>query len=61
MDVRYINPFISAIRNVFRTTLKTEILISKPRAPGKDDPDADVSAIIGLSGGAWAAWPCVSP
>ena len=51
MDVRYINPFISAIQNVFRTTLKTEILISKPRAPGKDDPDTDVSAIIGLSGG----------
>jgi chemotaxis protein CheX len=52
MDVRYINPFIYAIQNVFKTMLKTEILISKPRAAGKDEADADVSAIIGFSGGA---------
>ncbi|UCG17779.1 MAG: chemotaxis protein CheX [Phycisphaerales bacterium] len=52
MDVRFFNPFISAIQSVFKTTLKTEILISKPRVERKDEADADVSAIIGFSGGA---------
>jgi chemotaxis protein CheX len=52
MDVRYINPFITAIQHVFKTMLKTDILISKPRLKEKDERSADVSSIIGLSGGA---------
>lgn len=50
MDVRFINPFVSGIKNVFSTMLSTDILISKPRVKGSDEPCADVSAIIGFSG-----------
>jgi chemotaxis protein CheX len=50
MDVRFINPFIGAIKNVFHTMLATEILISKPRLKEPDEHFADVTAIIGFSG-----------
>ena len=50
MDVRFINPFIGAIKNVFNTMLGTEILISKPRLKEPDEHFADVTAIIGFSG-----------
>ena len=50
MDVRYINPFIGAIKNVFNTMLDTEILISKPRLRESDESPADVSAAIGFTG-----------
>lgn len=50
MDVRYINPFIAAVQHVFKTMLKTTILVSKPTIRDKDTPDSDVSAVIGFSG-----------
>ncbi|MCP4590248.1 MAG: chemotaxis protein CheX [bacterium] len=50
MDVRYINPFIESIKNVFTTMLSTELLLSKPFVKTDHEPGADVSAIIGLSG-----------
>ncbi len=50
MDVRYINPFIGAIENVFATMLDTEILVTKPRIKERDELSADVSALIGFSG-----------
>lgn len=50
MDVRFINPFIGAIKNVFNTMLGTEILISKPRLKEPDELFADITAIIGFSG-----------
>ncbi len=50
MDVRYINPFVAAVRHVFKTMLKTEILVSKPRIKDQASPATDLSAIIGLSG-----------
>ncbi len=52
MDVRYINPFIEGIKNVFSTMLETDIIISKPFVKTDDDPSADVSAVIGISGDA---------
>ncbi len=52
MDVRFINPFIASIKNVFMTMLETEILISKPCVLEKGEFNADVSAVIGLSGDA---------
>ncbi len=52
MDVRYINPFITAIKHVFKTMLKTDIIISKPYVKVEDDRNADVAAVIGFSGGA---------
>lgn len=52
MDVRYINPFIEAVQNVFTTMLSTDIVIGKPFVKGSDDNgNASVSVVIGLSGG----------
>jgi chemotaxis protein CheX len=52
VDVRYINPFIAAVQHVFKTMLKTEILVSRPTIRDKDTPDSDVAAIIAFSGAA---------
>lgn len=50
MDVRFINPFISAIRNVFGTMVQTEVTIAKPLLRPDEYRSADVSGVIGLSG-----------
>jgi chemotaxis protein CheX len=50
MDVRFINPFIVGIKNVFTTMLDTQIFISKPCLKEGDETNADFSAIIGYSG-----------
>ncbi len=50
MDVRFINPFILGIKNVFTTMLDTEIVISKPCLKKDDAAHADFSAGIGYSG-----------
>ena len=55
MDVRFINPFISAIRNVFSTMVRTEVTIGKPQVRPGDLCSADVSGVIGLSGDATGA------
>ena len=53
MDVRYINPFVAAVKNVFKTMVSTEITIGKPQLlRSNEEPAADVSAVIGLSGDA---------
>ncbi len=52
MDVRYINPFIEAVKHVFSTMLMTDIFISKPFIKTGDEQRSDVSAIIGISGDA---------
>ncbi len=52
MDVRFINPFIVAVKHVFKTMLSTDIIISKPRLKEPDESNADVSAVIGFSGDA---------
>ena len=52
MDVRYINPFIYSIKNVFQTMLSTDIFISKPCIKQGGEQTADFSALIGLSGDA---------
>lgn len=55
MDVRYINPFIAAVKHVFKTMLSTDIMISKPRLKSPDEGNFDVSAVIGFSGDAAGA------
>lgn len=50
MDVRYINPFIASIKNLFSTMLDTEVLISKPFVQTGDELPSDATAVIGLSG-----------
>ncbi len=55
MDVRFINPFISSIRNVFATMVHTEVTIGKPTIRTAELRSADVSGVIGLSGDALGA------
>jgi chemotaxis protein CheX len=51
MDIRFINPFIGAVKKVFKTMVATEVAIGKPSINMPDQvPVADVSAVIGLSG-----------
>lgn len=50
MDVRFINPFISSIGNVFKTMLGVDVKIGKPLLKQEDLQSADVSGVIGLSG-----------
>ncbi len=53
MDVRYINPFVAGIKNVFSTMVHTEITIGKPYVvAANEEPSSDVSSVIGLSGDA---------
>lgn len=52
MDVRLINPFIASVKDVFKTMLGTDIMVSKPILKQADESSADVSAVIGLSGDA---------
>ena len=52
VDVRYVNPFIGAVRNLFQTKLETDIVFSKPSLKEAHEPSPDISAIIGFTGGA---------
>jgi chemotaxis protein CheX len=49
MDVRYINPFIDAVRSVFSTMVHVDVTIGKPRISDVL-PRYDISGIIGMSG-----------
>lgn len=55
MDVRYINPFITSVKHVFKTMLQTDVMVSRPHVRERDEAFADVSAVIGLSGDASGA------
>ncbi len=50
MDVKCINPFMGAIKNVFSTMLKMDVQFGKPHIHNQDSVSHDVSGIIGLSG-----------
>lgn len=52
MDVRFINPFISSIKAVFRTMVNTEVTVGKPYVHNESAATADVSGVIGFSGDA---------
>ena len=56
MDVRYINPFLNSIRNVFNTMIKVPFNVGKPSVIQNATPIHDVSCIIELSG---AVFGCV--
>ena len=55
MDVRYINPFIKSIGNVFKTMLSVDIAFDKPRLTAEKMDRPDVSGVIGFSGDASGA------
>lgn len=50
MDVKFINPFLMAINNVFETMVHTKVKTRKPMLKQEDLVTAEVSGIIGLSG-----------
>jgi chemotaxis protein CheX len=50
MDVKFINPFVMAIANVFETMVNTKVKVGKPMLKQADLVTAEVSGIIGLSG-----------
>lgn len=50
MDVRYINPFITSVKNVFKTMLQMDVQFGKPTVKSDETHTHDVSSIIGLSG-----------
>ncbi len=52
MDVRYINPFVGAVRNLFDTMLTSKVAISSPAIRDNDIRPAALSAIIGFTGDA---------
>jgi len=52
MDVAYVNPFINATLNVFKTMLNMEVKQGKPLLKTESKYTYDISGIIGLSGSA---------
>jgi len=50
MNVAYINPFISATMNFFKTMLRVDAAPGKPGIKHEPYPPHDISAVIGLSG-----------
>ncbi|MFQ5411080.1 MAG: chemotaxis protein CheX [Phycisphaerae bacterium] len=50
MDVKFVNAFVGAISNVFKTMLSTDVRVGKPTAKNMERVSAEVSGIIGLSG-----------
>jgi chemotaxis protein CheX len=50
MDVKCINPFMGAIKNVFKTMLNIDVQFGKPQVQNQEGVTHDVSGIIGLSG-----------
>lgn len=52
MDVRYINPFVAAIKRVFETMVKTQVNVGKPVLKDQVTFAPDVSGVIGFSGDA---------
>ena len=50
MDVKYINPFLTAINNIFTTMIDVPLTVEKPHLKEEPAPDFEISGIIGLSG-----------
>lgn len=52
MDVRYVNPFVGSICNTFEIMCQLPVTVGKPELKTDRGPCADVSSVIGFSGGA---------
>ena len=50
MDVKYINPFLNAVQNVFETMIKVPYTLGRPKIKKDDASSFEVSGIIGISG-----------
>jgi len=50
MDVRYINPFLVAVQNIFDTMIDVPFTLGKPTIKMDKAPSHSISSIIGISG-----------
>lgn len=50
MDVQYINPFVTAVKNLFKTMIEVPFKLGKPSLKKGNVPSYEISSIIGLSG-----------
>jgi chemotaxis protein CheX len=50
VDIKYINPFINAVKNLFETMIDIPFKLGKPSLKKGSLPDYEISSIIGLSG-----------
>jgi len=50
MDIRYINPFLSAVQNVFETMINVPYTLGKPSLKKNQTSSFEISGIIGISG-----------
>lgn len=50
MDIRYINPFLSAVQNVFETMINVPYTLGKPSLKKNQTSSYEISGIIGISG-----------
>jgi chemotaxis protein CheX len=50
MDAKYINPFLVAIKNVFKTMIDVPFTLGNPEIKKNRTPSFEISSIIGLSG-----------
>jgi len=50
MDVKFINPFLIAVQNIFDTMIDVSFSLGKPSLKKDNLPSYEVSGIIGLSG-----------
>ncbi len=55
MDVRFINPFVKSIANIFETMLSSNATFGKPYVQPVQGNNPDVSGVIGFSGDASGA------
>jgi chemotaxis protein CheX len=50
MDIKYINPFINAVKKLFDTMIEVPFKLGKPILKKGNIPEHEISSIIGLSG-----------
>ena len=50
MDIKYINPFIIAVKKLFDTMIEMPFSLGKPHLKKTTEPAHEISGIIGLSG-----------
>jgi chemotaxis protein CheX len=50
MDVKYINPFLKAVENLFDTMIEVPFTLGKPSIKQDKEAPYEISGIIGLSG-----------
>ena len=50
MDVKYINPFLSSVKNVFETMIDVPYTLGKPSIKKDQTSSFEISGIIGISG-----------